>query len=313
MSTVPDVLYHMGGVPVVGGVQGQAMGRSFGSLNATQNGRTKVVYVDKDVEATREGYESGTGKNWADAISTVQAGINAARYNYGTTTLNYDDEMDLYVLIAPGDYSSEGRIAFSTGGSTHIIGIGQPASAGGDSGVYFFPETPSTFAFGGGGTGLELANITIKLQDASKAAFYWQNLENAWIHDNIIMCEGETASIGMDIYQAKGALIERNRISGPITAGIDFNYTAATYEYVANTIVRDNYLFAGGTCTDAIKVHANLVGPCFFINNHIAGNTFTQTIDCTGTTAGEYVTIANYLVGTTSAAQGTTIRGDVSS
>jgi len=313
-STVPNGLAQWGGVPVTnGGVMGQALGRGFGEIGANQNGRTKVVYVDKDVKTDRQGYVDGAGESWANAIATVQAGINAARFNFGTTTLNYDDEMDLYVFIAPGDYSSEGRIAFSTGGSTHIIGIGNPASAGGDSGVYFCPSAPSGFAFGGGGTGLELANITIKLQDASTVAFYWQNLENAWIHDNVILCEGETGSIGMDIYQAKGALIERNRISGPTTAGIDFNYTAATYEYCKNTIIRNNYLLADGTCTDAIKVNSNLVGPCFFIENYIAGTTFTQTIDCTSCTSGEYVSIHNYLVGTTSAAQGTTIRGDVSS
>ena len=82
-----------------GGAMGVAMGRSYGLIHDPSN--TKVFFVDSAATG------KGTGKDWKNAFTTVQEGVNAARYNTaaflgGSPTyldINYDDERQVFVCF----------------------------------------------------------------------------------------------------------------------------------------------------------------------------------------------------------------------
>lgn len=314
MTTFGDQLYQYGGVPVGGGDVGAiARSRSFGDIGTRQDARTRVIYVDPNVDTTRNGYRGtgyrGLGDSWLNAITTAQAGINEARYDYGTTsTMNYTHGKDAWVFLAPAEYGGEGRIAFSTGGNFHLIGVTLPV--GTDKGANFDPSTPSTFAFGGSGSGLELANIRVGT-DSAVYAFYWENFHSCWVHDCEFYGNGSTSTVGMHIDDMKNGLIERVKIKAMVTAGINVTSTQSN-KYMENSEIRNNVIMASGTCTDGIKIASTLTGPSVIRDNYIGGNIHTETIDCDAT-AEQFLIANNFLHGTTSAAQGGTSRGNSTS
>lgn len=250
-----------------------ALARGSVGSGADLDDRTRVIYVDHNAEGAAD------GSSWFDAYTTIQAGINAARYNYGTTTISYDDDYESYVFIAPGDYSSEGRIAFSAK-NMHIIGLGQPGT---DTGVTIRPSSPSTFAFGGSGTGVEVANIGIFV-DSAVYGFYWEQMDGAsWFHDLYIYGDSSTATTGIYTGGMKGrSRITDNVISGFVTScvtvagGADMYFTDAAIDY--------NQFGATVTCTDGVKVGVNVVPANSSVShNKFIGDNFTETwdIDCT--------------------------------
>lgn len=313
MTTVADGLYQFGGIAVGDGdYTSIARARSFGDIGTTQDARTKVIYVDPNVNTARQGCRgsryANIGESWLNPTTTCQAGINEARYDYGTSTMNYTHGKDAWVFLAPAEYGGEGRIAFSTGGNMHIIGVVSPV--GTDKGANFDPSSPSTFAFGGSGSGLELANIRVGT-DSAVYTFYWQNLHACWIHDCEFYGNGTTSTVGMHIDDMKASVIERCRIKAQVTAGINVTSTAAS-KYMENSEIRNNVILASGTCTDGIKIASTLTGPSVIRDNYIGGSIHTETIDCDATAA-QFLIANNFLHGTTSAAQGGTSRGNSTS
>jgi len=215
------------------------------------------------------------------SYSTLMGGINAARYSTGTT-IDYDDNHHSTVVVLPGDYSAEGRIAFS-GKNIHIICLGQPGT---DTGVTIRPVAPSTFAFGGSGTGIELANMCIVV-DTAIQALYWEQMDgNCWFHDLLIMGDGTLATTGIQTGGIKTSVIENCRISGFVTSGITVAGGADMYFYDGKII--GNQIGAKSTCATAIYVAGagTLVAQNALIaHNYVIGDNFTKTIDVDNTAA----------------------------
>ena len=216
------------------------------------------------------------------SYSTLMAGINAARYISGTTDIDYTDNHHATVIALPGDYSAEGRIAFS-GKNIHIIGLGL---AGTDTGVTIRPDTPTTFAFGGSGTGIEVANLCIAVDTAVQAIYWGQMDGNCWFHDNVIAGDGTLATYGIWTGGVKNSIIENNRISGFVTSGITVAGGADMYFYDGKII--GNQIGAKATCATAIYIAGagTLVAQNALIaHNYIIGDNFTKTIDVDNTAA----------------------------
>jgi hypothetical protein len=252
-----------------------ALARSSVGSGADLDDRTRVIFVDRNASG------AGDGSSWDDAYTTLQAGINEARYNYDTSTISYDDEYESWVFVAPGNYSSEGRIAFSAK-NMHIIGLGQPGT---DTGVTIAPTSPSTFAFGGSGTGVEVANIGIFV-DSAVIGFYWEQMDGGcWFHDNYIYGNSSSATYGIYTGGLKGAsAIENNKISGFVTSGI---YVAGGADmYFTDSRIVGNQVGATATCTTAIYVSATTTcSNALIAHNYVIGDNFTKTIDIDATAA----------------------------
>jgi len=236
------------------------------------------------------------------SYATVMAAINAARYITGTTNIDYTDNHHATVIILPGDYSAEGRIAFSAK-NVHIIGLGLPGT---DTGVTICPTTPTTFAFGGSGPGIEIANICIKVVTAV-STLYWEQLDgNCWFHDLLLVGDNSLATHGIYTGGVKGSVIENCRISGFVTSGITLAGGADMYFYDGKII--NNQIGATATCVKAIHVTNTVTCQNGLIaGNYIIGDNFTKTIDIDATAA-DVMVAHNYLH---AAGEGGTSRGDV--
>lgn len=237
--------------------------------------------------------------------TTLMAAINAARYISGTTSIDYTDTHQATVIILPGDYSAEGRIAFSAK-NVHIIGLGLPGT---DTGVTIRPTSPTTFVFGGSGTGVEIANIGIAV-DSAVIGLFWEMMDgSSWFHDNKIMGDGANATYGIYTEGVKSSTIENNIISGFVTSGITVAGGADRY-FLDGKIV-GNQIGAKSTCATAIYVAGagTLVAQNALIaGNYVIGDNFTKTIDVDNTAA-DVMVAHNYLY---AAGEGGTSRGDVS-
>jgi|26BtaG_2_1085354.scaffolds.fasta_scaffold09284_5 hypothetical protein len=256
-----------------GGMLGLGLGRNLGHSDQRCNSRTQVCFVDKKATGKAD------GTSWKNAYTDLQDAINAARYDFGTTDINYDDESDNYVIVAPGDYSSEGRIAWSSK-NLHILGMGMPGT---DTGVTINPTSPSTFAFGGSGTGTEVSNLFIGVASAVYG-FYWEQMDGgSWFHDLYIYGNSSNATTGIYTGGMKGtSAITRNKISGFVTScvtvagGADMYFTDAKIDW--------NQFGATATCVDGVKVGVNVVAANSSIShNKFIGDNFTETwdVDCT--------------------------------
>jgi len=233
--------------------------------------------------------------------------INVARYKIGypreSANINYDDNHQATVIMLSGDYSAEGRIAFSAK-NLHIIGLGLPGT---DTGVTIRPEDPSSFAFGGSGTGIELANFAIAV-DSAVMALYWELMDgNCWFHDLMIMGDSANATHGIYTGGVKASVIENNRISGFVTSGITLAGGDDMYFY--DGVIKNNQIGATATCAKGIYVASGVTCHNGLIEgNKLIGDNFTKTIDIDATAA-DVMTVANYLH---AAGEGGTSRGDVS-
>lgn len=314
-STVPNGLAQWGGMPVGDGSIGSiARMKSFGEIGTVQDARTKVIYVDSNPDTSRSGYVGSAyrkiGESWLNPIITAQDGINEARNDYGTSTMNYTHGKDAWVFLAPYAYGeAEGRIAFSSGGNLHIMGVVAPLGQT-DKGAAFVPTAPTTFAFGGSGSGLELANISIGTATAVYG-LYWANMHACWFHDLVIEGDAAASTVGIHIDDMKSSVIERCRIGGQVTAGINVTSTADA-KFMINSEIRGNVILADSTCTDGIKINVDCTGPSVIRDNYIGGSIHTETIDCDAAAA-DFLLANNFLHGTTSAAQGGTSRGNSTS
>ncbi len=281
----------------------QYLMRIIASAIAISRGRCGGEYHIVDPNGTLYGKVTAADSAGVGIHATLVAAINAARYTAGTTDINYDDDHQATVIILPGNYSAEGRIAFSAK-NVHIIGLGLPGT---DTGVTISPTDPSTFAFGGSGTGVELANFCINVSTADMA-LYWEQMDGScWFHDLLIAGDGTLATHGIYTGGVKSSVIENNRISGFATSGITVAGGADMYFYDGKII--GNQIGATATCAKAIYVSNTVTcHNALIAGNYIIGDNFTKTIDVDATAA-DVMTVGNYLH---AAGEGGTSRGDVS-
>lgn len=256
--------------------------RIIGSAQIISKGRCGGAYHIVDQGSLLCGSIAAANQVGITVHTTLVAAINAARYISGTTDIDYTDNHQATVIIMPGDYSAEGRIAFSAK-NVHIIGLGLPGT---DTGVTIRPDNPSSFAFGGSGTGVELANFAIAV-DTADMALYWELMDgNCWFHDLLILGDGTNATHGIYTGGLKTSIIENCRISGFVTSGITLAGGADCY-FLDGKIIR-NQIGAKTTCASAIYVAGagDLVCQNALIaHNYIIGDNFTKTIDVDNTAA----------------------------
>ena len=172
---------------------GLTMGRSSGKIT----GKNKVVFVDSAATGR------GDGSNWKNAITTVQAGLNLARYNYAAyaggsptyTDINYDDDRQCFVIVAPT----------------------------------LQPSAPSTFAFAMSGNGCEIANMCVPVATAV-FGMYLPPCESGRIHDMVLLGNGAgTYGMYIDETGLKGTSIWDCIIDSFITCGIYAATAAGAY------------------------------------------------------------------------------------
>ena len=251
------------GVPVFGGgIETFGMGRGNG-MNTAKN---KVVFVDSQANG------DGTGRDWTNACATVQAGVNKARYDLGTTDINYDDDRQCFVIVAPGNYAE--RVAFSAK-NTHLIGLGIPGT---DNGATFQAASPSTFGFAFSGNGCELANFCVPIADAVYG-MYLPPAESCRIHDVYLQGNGTgTYGIYLGGTGLKGTQIYRCFIDSFITCGIYAATDASAYAIQGgiyhNTI--------GGTSVKGIDIDI-LTAYAFTIWQNFVTGTSSASIECSST------------------------------
>lgn len=278
---------------------------SVNYARSIENGN-RVVYVDV---ANTSGAEDG--KTWGTAWNTLTEGINAARYDYGTTDLDDDKNQHAYVFIAPGQYNKTSYTSVS-GYGLHLIGV---ARGNGDYGV--------TINYDGLFTGLyaplvgsvcefELANMTICV-DKALPAMHLMVADYVKIHNVYFKGDNNSCTVGLQIDNAKHVEIYDCIFAGWETAGIHITGGADQYFIFNNihdnifladasgtaggagilidntstsygSVIRDNVFALDGQGSGAFAVDNNSTSTthsCFIINNMATGDAsftaFTST------------------------------------
>jgi len=199
-----------------------------------ENGK-RVVFVDSSNTSGAE-----DGKTWETAYNTLTEGINAARYDLGTTDLDDDKNQHAYVFIAPGHYQKISYTSFS-GYGLHLIGVARGNS---DYGVTINQNNkcigaPSVMV--AGGAELELANMTICC-DYDVPALYFTQADYVKIHNVHIKGDQDSCTYGIQFDNAKHVEIYNCVIDGWETAGIYFNGGDNQYFIYCN--IHDNVIVA---------------------------------------------------------------------
>ena len=263
------------------------MSRAFPEkdLDSDTTKRAKIYYVDSAVFTNHPEYKGGGGRSWRDACSTIQAAINKARYSTGTT-INYSDDRDVYVLVAPGLY--EERPAYS-GKGIHLIGTGVPGS---DSGVNIQLSGASTFGFAVTGTGLEISNIHIGVTE-SIMGFLSGPTESTIVQDCCIEDGQGTTQMTIGMYFGNGlknSQVLRNTVANTVAAtgiGIHLDTGGAGWHYASRLMHNDVYSTEGGAT--GILMDNSPGGMVVVKDNQVLN--FTAAI--TGTNAGQFI-VHNY-------------------
>lgn len=267
MPNFKSLVYSLG-MPVfagVGDIRGIAMGRGLGKVVDPAN--TKVIFVD---DACTTG--NGSGDNWKNAITTAQAGLNKARYDTGTTDINYDDERQAFVFCAPGNYAE--RLAWS-GKNIHLIGLGIPGT---DNGTTLNPAAPSTFSFAMSGNGCEMANMCVVTATAVMG-MYLPPAESCRIHDMVLLGNGAgTYGMYFDETGLKGTQVRDCIIDSYITCGI-YAATAAGAYAIQGGIFGN---IIGGTSVKGIDIDITTAYGFVIAHNYING-TSSASIECSST------------------------------
>jgi len=200
----------------------------------------RVVFVDV---ANSTGAEDG--KTWETAYNTLTEGLNAARYDVGTTDLDDDKNQHAYVFIAPGQYEKTSYTSFS-GFGLHIIGV---ARGNADYGVtinYAGTCTGAPSVMVCGGAEIELANLAI-CGDEAYPILYFTVADRVVIRNVHIKGDNANVTYGMQFDNAKHVEIYDCVIEGWETAGIYFNGGANQY-FIFNNI-HDNTILADASGT----------------------------------------------------------------
>ncbi len=276
ITRFPNGISSFGNTVFGGGdILSVAMGRGEGKVDTSVNNKTKVIYVDEQATGGNR-----TGECWKNACITLQAGMNMARYNFNTTTINYDDSRQAVTWIAPGNYAE--RVAW-TGKNVHMIGLGLPGT---DNGVTLNPSAPSTFSFAFSGNGCELANFCI-VTETAVIGFYGAPPECCTIHHLLLQGNGAgTYGMYFDETGLKGTKVHDCIVDSYITAGL-YAPTGAD-AYAIQGYIKDNIF--GGTTVKGIDIDI-LTAYAFSIKNNDINGTSSASIE-TATTgilvAGNY-------------------------
>lgn len=243
-------------------LRNMSMDAAVNYAHSIESGK-RVVFVD----AANSGAEDG--KTWDTAYNTLTEGINAARYDLGTTTLDDDKNQIAYIFVAPGQYNKTSYTSFS-GYGLHIIGC---ARGNGDYGVTINYNgscvgAPSVMV--AGGADLELANMTI-ICDYAAPALYFTAADYVTLRNLHIKGDADSMTYGIQFDNAKHVTIENCVITDFETAGIYFN--GGTNQYMIYCRIENNIINADGAGTaggDGILIDADVTA----YGNVIKGNYF---------------------------------------
>ena len=251
-------------------------------LKLTPSGKT--IFVDKNHPNASD---DNDGFDPRAPMLTLQAGINRARYQVGTTTVDSAKNHEAVVLVSPGHYNEQ--ILFS-GYNVHIIGLGSPVP-GKDYGVSInydaaIVAAPAVFAFSG--SGIRLSNLHIHCAGAIPA-LYNAGGDNNLIENCIIECDGVNATYGIQMESMKGSWIKDCIIINPLTAGIWLDGGADRYAIhggIENCMIHSDIADVVGILIDAdmtcynFRVSRNFIdvegggAGAIGIDNNAAGNIF---------------------------------------
>ncbi len=250
----------------------------------------KVFFVDPSF-----GNDANVGTSWRKAFKTFEKGIDACRFDLGTTTIADDVAHRAFLFLAPGHYNETTQLLFS-GYNISVIGCSIPVP-GKDYGVSinYDGSVTATAAMLINGSGIELARLHIYCDAAVPALYIYFPGDNNFVHDCVIECDGTNTTYGIYATTMKGSRIEDVTVTGAVTAGIGLEYDAAD-QYAINGRVKDCHITSAYSNTKGIHVHANLVCYNFWLEHNFVG--LTSGSSCKGidvdATSGLYV-VDNYV------------------
>ena len=204
------------------------------------------------------GNDSWSGLSWTKAKKTIMAAVNEARYEVGTTTINYTEmSIKSLILVAPGHYNE--RVAWS-GYGVDLVGCahGRPGKAYGCcinfDGALTLADNVYVAAFGGSGNSIR--NFFIETGSEAMAGMTILAGDNNLIENCVISGDG-TMTYGIDCESLKGTTIKDCDISGFATAGIRMHGGADHYAIQGK--IKDNMIKSVETGADGILFDANIV------------------------------------------------------
>lgn len=164
------------------------------------------------------GSDSYNGFSWQKPKASIDAAIDLARYQLGTTTIDSSKDHHAVVLVAPGHYNEQ--LLFS-GYNIHLIGCGCPVP-GKDYGVSinYDGAVASTAVLAFSGSGIHIANLHIHCAEAIPAVLMAYPGDNNLIENCVIECDGTNCTYGILAQSMKGSRIRNCVIIDPKTAGI---------------------------------------------------------------------------------------------
>jgi len=253
-------------------------------------GKPKCFFVDASF-----GNNGNDGRSWGSAFQTFEKGIDACRFDEGTTTIADDKAHRAFLFIAPGHYDETTQLLYS-GYGISVIGCGGGVP-GKDYGVSlnYAGGSASTAVVLINGSGNELCNVHIYNDAAIPAIYLAFPGDNNYLHDIVIEMDGTTATNGVYATTMKGSWIDNITVTGAKTYGIAAYYDAAD-QYAINGGIRNCHVTSNYSNTTGIYVHANLVCYNFWIQDNFVG--LTNGSSCKGidvdATSGVYV-VNNYV------------------
>ena len=266
------------GMPVYpSGLMGLGMARGEGRVDERGGIDTKVIFVD-----TANSRGNGSGNSWKNSKSTIQDAVNLARYDYtayaagspGSSDINYDDERQCFVFVAPDNYAEQ--VLYSAK-NVHLFGMGVP---GGDSGVTIEPSAPAEYGFAFSGTGSEIVNFYFKFAGVTgtlRYGCYFVPFEAGRFHDNVIETDSSVyKALVLASTAVKGTFVERNIIFGDYTTHGIYVPTASGAYFRAGKI--DHNHLDSSSCTTAIEMVDGVTCNAASISHNKIGNGFTNSI-----------------------------------
>ena len=253
-----------------------------------ENGK-RVVYVDV---ANTSGAEDG--KTWETAYNTLTEGINAARYDLGTSTLDDDKNQHAYIFIAPGHYEKTSYTSFS-GYGLHIIGVSR---GNGDYGVtinYTDTCTGAPSVLVSSGAELELANLVIcgGSNSAYPLLYFTPNSDYVKIHNVHFKGDGATTTYGIQFDNPKHVEVSDCVFEGCLTAGIYVNGGSDQYfiynNFHDNVFVGSNSGFKGIVVDSDSTSYGSIIKENFFDISGAGTGAKAVDINSTSTTKSCFV------------------------
>jgi len=255
MTTYPDRLYHMGGMPVAGGTE--LMNRSD----------SKTYFVD-----TTNGSDGNAGESHDTAFATIAAAITAAnaRIDWSTSPWAKND----IIIIMPGTYAE--NLTSLPYGCT-MIGLGHDTRDA-QFGVKIKPASGDPVDVGAM-INTAIYNIGFDAPGTTPA-FDADVCNNNYFENCFFSGPPETTTCTEAFITTDATKTTFNHCwFANAGVGMKFNYTDANdkacYILIENCVIT-------GCSTDGIFTHANLVGPHFVARHNTivgGGQTLAEGID----------------------------------